>query len=229
MKIEYKLDQVYKSCEVDNIQDIPNYDKITYIDCSMNQLIYLPDLPSTLTTLYCSLNWLSSLPDLPSTLTYLDCSYNKLSSLPDLPSTLTNLDCSNNQLSSLSDLPSTLQILYCSCNLLSSLHDLPSTLKELICYNNQLSYLPDLPSTLTHLDCYNNQFIKKDQYQESIINNIMGIVPWTKSKEYFLNNLIRVLETGCSKCYKMIVFKEKYIYNPTCTIKTKICQVCCIL
>ena len=146
MKIEYKLDQVYKSCEVDNIQDIPNYDKITYIDCSMNQLIYLPDLPSTLTTLYCSLNWLSS--------------------------------------------------------------------------------LPDLPSTLTSLYCYNNQFIKKDQYLEGIIDNIMRIVPWTKSKEYFLNNLIEGCAIKCSKCLEMIMLKEKYIYNLGCTIMTKICIRC---
>jgi len=129
-------------------------------------------------------------------------------------------------LSSLHDLPSTITHFWCYNNQISSLPDLPSTLKYLWCYDNQLSSLPDLPSNILDLYCNGNQFIKKNKYIEGIIDNIMRIVPWTKSKEYFLNNLIEGCAIKCSKCQEMIVLKEKYIYKSGCTINTKICIRC---
>jgi hypothetical protein len=51
-----------------------------------NNLVELPDLPSTLKILQCSENNLTELPELPNTLKYLDCSYNRLSSfLHEMP------------------------------------------------------------------------------------------------------------------------------------------------
>jgi len=168
INIKYNYNQDFETCDVDNIPDIPNYNQITRIDCSYNQLSYLPDLPSTLTFLHCSNNQLSSLPDLPSTLTHL------------------------------------------------------------WCYNNKLSSLPDLPSTIKVLHCSGNQFIKKDKdrYQESIIRDILKIIPWTNQKECFLNNLIKGYEIKCSKCQKMIVLKEQYIFKSNCVVQTMICIGC---
>ena len=56
INIKYNYNQDFETCDVDNIPDIPNYNQITRIDCSYNQLSYLPDLPSTLTYLYCQNN-----------------------------------------------------------------------------------------------------------------------------------------------------------------------------
>ena len=51
--IKYLPDQIYNLHEVDNIIDLPNYNQITYIDCSGNQLSSLHDLPATLTYFDC--------------------------------------------------------------------------------------------------------------------------------------------------------------------------------
>ena len=71
------------------------------MDCSNNQLISLPPLPSTLEIFYCYNNQLTSLPSLPSTLQKLYCFDNQLSHLPPLPSILQLLVCSRNQLTHL--------------------------------------------------------------------------------------------------------------------------------
>ena len=83
------------------IQQLPNYDRIVYIDCSHNKLSSLPsNLPESLRGLYCYNNDLTSLPsNLPESLDELHCSYNKLTSLPQkLPESLRGLYCYNNKL-----------------------------------------------------------------------------------------------------------------------------------
>ena len=68
----------------------------------------------------------------------------------------------------------------------NNIQDLPNydQIFYLLCTCNQLSSLPNLPSTLKVLWCSNNKFIKKDQYIEGIHNNIMRIVPWTRTIFY---------------------------------------------
>ena len=145
------------------IQQLPDYDSIVYIDCSYNKITSLPsNLPGSLQKLQCSYNNLTELPSkLPESLQILYCSNNQLTELPsNLPGSLQKLNCSYNQLTSLpSKLPESLQILYCSNNQLTELpSNLPGSLQELYCYNNKLTELPsNLPESLRGLWCDDNK------------------------------------------------------------------------
>ena len=151
---------------------------------------------------------------------------NNIKNLPNY-----NQDWKYSEVNNIQDIPNYNKIthLYCSDNQLSSLPDLPPTLINLYCSNNQLSSLPDLPSTINHLWHPMNQFIKKDQYQESIIKEIIYVIPWTNSKEYFLNNLICMCHIYCSKCKEKVILKEQCLFIKNYTIKTKICNNCNII
>ena len=52
---------------------------VTHLNCSRNNLTFLPVLPHTLEQLVCSQNKLVSLPKLPNKLLFLICKDNKLS------------------------------------------------------------------------------------------------------------------------------------------------------
>jgi uncharacterized repeat protein (TIGR01451 family) len=129
----------------------------TVLECSNNQINWLPTLPSSLKVLSCGQNQLTSLPSLPSTLTYLYVPDNLISTLPTLPNSITTLHCWENQIATLPTLPSSLTYLYCYNNQLTSLPALPTSLVELICNHNQITSLPTLPASLTWLICNNNQ------------------------------------------------------------------------
>ena len=77
--------------------DYQDWDDITDLDCSNNNLTVLPNLPPNLRALVCKNNQLEEIPDLPQSLEYLDCSNNKLIVLPKLPTNLRSINCSNNQ------------------------------------------------------------------------------------------------------------------------------------
>ena len=168
LNIEYKYDQLdllkvecdelyYKNQEEDSIKNhiLPN--SLKELDCSHNNVTYLPNLPDSLKILWCENNKLTSLPKLPNSLKKLYCINNKLISLPDLPKSLGYLNCSNNQLISLPNLPDSIELLKCVENNLISLPNLPNSLKELWCQNNKLTSLPNLPALLKELYCNNNR------------------------------------------------------------------------
>jgi len=149
------------------IQQLPNYDSIVYINCSNNNLTSLPsNLPGSVRELECSYNNLTSLPsNLPESLQKLWCSGNNLTELPsNLPESLQELDCSNNKLTSLpSKLPGALIYLYSYVNNLTSLpSNLPGSLQELECSNNKITSLPINLHELRNLTyCfYNNNEIE---------------------------------------------------------------------
>jgi hypothetical protein len=131
---------------------------ISTLDISYNGIKYLPELTrfQNLKKLNCSDNELTFLPTLPQNLTSLNCCDNKLTSLPNLPQNLEVLYCRNNKLTSLPTLPQNLIALYCRNNKLTSLPNLPQNLIVLFCYDNQLTSLPILPQNLEILYCNNN-------------------------------------------------------------------------
>jgi uncharacterized repeat protein (TIGR01451 family) len=143
--------------QIKNLDGIQYFTALSNLQCSFNQLMSLPTLPSSLQILFCSQNKLTSLPTLPSNLQELDCGGNQLTSLPTLPSSLQELQCSNNKLTSLLTLPSNLEYLDCAKNQLTSLPTLPSSLKFLSSDQNQFTSLPTLPSNLQTLTCNDNQ------------------------------------------------------------------------
>ena len=75
----------------EEIIKLDNYNDIIYINCRLQSLIRLPELPKLLEYFNCSYNSLSSLPELPNSLIELYCSYNSLSSLPELSHSLQSL------------------------------------------------------------------------------------------------------------------------------------------
>jgi Leucine-rich repeat (LRR) protein len=183
--IKYSLDiYIAEYKNFIEIQQLPDYDSIVYMNCSSNNLTSLPsklpesleelncsdnnltvlpsNLPGSLQELWCYNNDLTSLPsNLPESLQILWCSYNKITSLPsNLPESLQLLNCYNNKLTSLPlKLPGSLRVLDCSYNKLTELPSkLPESLYKLYCRNNNLTSLPsNLPGSLRVLDCSYNK------------------------------------------------------------------------
>lgn len=79
--------------------------KVENIDCSKNELTYIPFLPD-IEFLSCFENKLCSLPKLPKTLKYLYCMNNQISELPELPEGLKHLLITGNKINDFSKLPS---------------------------------------------------------------------------------------------------------------------------
>jgi Leucine-rich repeat (LRR) protein len=63
------------------------------LECSVNSLTALPDLPPTLKILVCSQNYLDRLPSLPPRLELLSFANNYVREVPELPQYLTALNC----------------------------------------------------------------------------------------------------------------------------------------
>lgn len=164
-----------------DLTGIEYFTSLKFLNCSFNQLSFLPTLPEDLVLLNCLANQLSSLPELPDSLKTLNVSSNplllvfsewppmlqsltlsgqpfQLSDFPPLPNTLTTLSLQHCQLTELPPLPPNLNTLFCGNNPLGTLPPLPSTLKNLAVTNCSLSDLPaTLPASLTGLLCdYNN-------------------------------------------------------------------------
>ncbi len=153
---------------IQTLEGIQYFRKLTLLNCSGNQLSDLPALPSGLTAFSCSYNQMTQLPALPSGITVLSCSGNKLSQLPTLPTSLVNLFCNENLLTSLPALPASLTKLQIHDNLLTALPVLPAALDELVCSKNQLTGLPALPSSLLMLICYDNKIHAIDAFPSGL-------------------------------------------------------------
>lgn len=142
-----------------NINDLTGikYLNLNSLDCSDNNLTFLPELPPNLQYLSCQGNQISEIPNLNQLLIYLNCASNQITNISNLPITLTELNCTSNDLVSLPVLPPNLEILECIVNQITSLPALPNSLSILNCGGNELISLPDLPSGLYTLFCPNNQ------------------------------------------------------------------------
>ena len=135
MAIKYRFftnGPIFECATFGDLEKIPNYHDIIWIDCSNNKLTVLPALPNSLIVLWCHNNQLRWLPTLPSNLTDLWCYSNNLRVLPNFPNKLTYLICYDN---------------------LPPLPDLPTSLPNIIYSNyDYVAVLPNLPTSLTHLD-----------------------------------------------------------------------------
>ena len=156
--------------------DMFGFDRLEFLDCSVNridQIIGLPSclknlvcfgnriviasnltLPDSLVKLNCSANLsLQNLPDLPPGLKKLDCSDCPLRKLNSLPEGLVELNCDGCGINQLDNLPGSLEVLSCGYNNLTSLDNLAEGLEILLCHGNLITSLDSLPSTLIKLDC----------------------------------------------------------------------------
>ena len=126
-------------CELTVVSNLYRFTNLVYLDCALNQLISLPELPYSLLYLNCHHNQITSLPALPKSLESLYCERNQLRTLPALPKSLKNLDCQHNQLISLPALPKILISVNCERNQLISLPELPESLEYFDCQHNPIS------------------------------------------------------------------------------------------
>ena len=124
--------------DIQSLPDLTRFKNLEVLNCSHNELTFMPTLPQNLKILNCSHNELTFMPTLPQNLNILDCSHNKLTFMPTLPQNLNILDCSHNKLTFMPTLPQNLQELYCYSNELTSLPTLPQNLQELNCLNNPI-------------------------------------------------------------------------------------------
>jgi len=154
IKCEYGIESSVNS--FDELLTFIDYDFISEINCSNNNLTSLPKLPVYLVTLDCSNNKLTHLPKLPPFLECLHCCNNKLTSLPELPKKLGWLYTSDNNLSELPTLSLNMRMLYCSNNKLNKLPYLPYKIKYFYCVNNNITDLPDLSENLHSIGFGNN-------------------------------------------------------------------------
>jgi len=84
-----------QNCTIRKIDKFPS--KLINIDCSVNCLKYLPNLPSSLEYIYCNENKLLELPKLIhlSKLQLFDCSNNQIKYIPPLPPIKKSIDDTN--------------------------------------------------------------------------------------------------------------------------------------
>jgi uncharacterized repeat protein (TIGR01451 family) len=154
---------------IQSLEGIQYFDSLTNLDCSVNYLDSLNQLPIKIKFLDCSKNNLGSFNSLPDSIIYLFCQYNQLTHLPAIPNNLISLKCSRNQLTSIPALPSALIELFCDSNLISSLPVLPTKLSRLKCDHNLLQSLPALPSELLTLHANNNALTSIPVLPDSIL------------------------------------------------------------
>ncbi|MBK7970152.1 MAG: T9SS type A sorting domain-containing protein [Bacteroidetes bacterium] len=127
------------------------------LNCSYNQISYLPSLPPSLQGLYMGHNQLSYFPVAQLTnITSLKIDYNPIGSIALIPPSLVDLDVTGCNISSIPPLPPILYALKCGNNNLTLLPALPSSLQYLDCSNNHITSLPTLPNVLNALAASGN-------------------------------------------------------------------------
>lgn len=187
---------ISKSENLTYLPDLTRFKKLKRLHCNENNFKYLPYLPDNIELLDCELNQLICLPNLPKKLKFLYCTNNNLTSLPTLPDTIEILDCKFNQLTYLPELPENLKNLDCGNNNLTSLPDLPANLNNLICRCNKIKYLPNLPEKIYYIylfvfainpiaDIIKNDTIFIDRLGERDIKNRIRIINRFR-QNYFL-------------------------------------------
>ncbi len=153
-----------------DLTGIGQFRNLTYLDCSNEQLSWLPDLSglTNLHSLYAVYNYLVTVPDLSAliSLNTLSLSGNSISHVPDLTALtwMTNLFLDDNELTSVPNVSglANLMSLDVSGNHLSTLPDLSAsagTFLSLAFGSNDFTTFPDIASLseLHFLDCSYNQ------------------------------------------------------------------------
>lgn len=153
----------YTQHPVRDLTGIQAFTYITSLDCSDNQITYIPSFASNLQFIACNKNKLTSIPPLPSGLQVLECQDNLLDSIPsNIPQTLYHFICSNNHLTTLPAYPTygNMQVLDCSYNNITSLPQMSHNLTIFYFEHNRVHDFP-LPysnGNPAYVDCSYNLF-----------------------------------------------------------------------
>lgn len=150
-----------------NVKNLFLYEGLLELNVGMcSNLLYLPNLPSSLQILKCEFAKYSYLPTLPNSLLELDVNHSKLTYLPKLPDSLLKLNASYSKITWYPTFPKNLKVLDFVSDYII-LKDLPDSLLELSCkeaknlpknllkltFSKSSTYIPELPNTLEYLDC----------------------------------------------------------------------------
>ncbi len=197
------VNEMIVNCSGQNISDLTGihyFVNLWQLDCSSNQLTFLPELPNSITIVDCSSNQISNFTNLPNSIVTLACSYNNLTSLPPLPTSLYDFGCASNYLTSFPAIPPSLiwldvsdnnlgglpplenvESLGCGHNPSFNLPVLTNNLVALYCQYDNLQSLPALPSNLQYLACHSNNLQSLPNLPNSLIqlhcqnNNLLSL------------------------------------------------------
>lgn len=101
-------------CSNCQLKSLGSYPGLNYLDCSNNELTYMPLMNPYLLQLNCSHNQLTSLQQSPTQV--LNCSYNPINCLPVLGNYLNTLVIDSTFITCLPNIPLTLSVNYPQCN-----------------------------------------------------------------------------------------------------------------
>ena len=133
---ESKIEKYTIEDDIINIE-LNNYKSLSFLNYN------------NLTDLNCSYNQLTELKNLPDSLLYLNCRQNKLKKII-LPPNLKTFECTYNQIEIL-DMPDSLEEVYCGSNKIKKIVHISKNLKHFICFDNDITNLPSLPKDLIEL------------------------------------------------------------------------------
>jgi hypothetical protein len=127
-------EKIYTISKIDDLYNVKDFDKITFLEIESADIIELTKFPSKLEILHLYDNGLIKIENYPLTLTEFAFREKSLKNLTGLPAGLKYLYCPNSNLVSI---------------------EVPMGLRKLECYNNEITELKDLP-ILDELICDKN-------------------------------------------------------------------------
>jgi uncharacterized repeat protein (TIGR01451 family) len=181
-----------QSYNISDLTGIEHFTSLLFLNCSFNQISFLPTLPPNLINLNCLGNQLTSLPELPQGLLFIDFSSNfnltsiagwpaniqsiamgstalTVAAIPTFPETVTFLSLQGLQLTELPTLPPNVNTLFIGSNPLGTLPELPISITNLAVNSCNLTELPELPPFLESLTCLSNNLTSLPVLPETMV------------------------------------------------------------
>lgn len=139
--VNYYNSIVCSNKNIQTLDGIKYFKKISYVDCSNNNISNVDTMPLSVTELNCSYNNITSIDNVSSKIYSLDCSHNYIAIINNLFNLRGNFNCSYNNITSISGSSHNLGTFNCSHNQITSLPIIDSNVTNLNCSYNQLSTL----------------------------------------------------------------------------------------
>ena len=201
------------------ILDLKKFNYLEWIESTHNNINKIINICKHVLYLNCQINCIIELNDLPPNLNTLNCSFNQLIHLNNLPPKLKRLICHDNNIIELNNLPTNLEYLDCSMNPIKSLDNLPFTLISLVCGNDELNNLDFLPDSIKYLEIKNKYapYLKFDVILENLPIGLLSFI----CNDFVLENVIydRKIWKVCKYFELNKLEKIKYIQPKPLMIK----------
>jgi hypothetical protein len=210
-----------------------NYNNLTDLNCSYNQLIELNNLPDSLLYLNCRQNKIKNII-LPPNLKTFECTYNQIERLK-MPDSLEEVYCASNEIKNIIHISKNLKYFNCFDNNIKVFPSLPDNLIELIVSKNKIKKLPLLNEKLKILRCGACDILKIDYLPESLEiiclsgNKQLYELPKIRSnilnyfncsftnieidKLYYLYNRLNIFICNHTKLFNKYITDNNHLYN----------------